>query len=155
MKFDYFSQGFLTSAEKRSSLSIFLTWFKISSVTSSWNIKQFRCHCDYVNNEKININLSNTFQRVLISGVFWPNSNSILHLVYSHELANSFGLTPLNCHDINIKGIREESEDRVQIDGSWGLEGLTPQFPCSFPCDPQPPQPPQPLSSCCVADPPS
>ena len=35
---------------------------------------------------------------------------------------------------------------------NWrGVGGLTPQFPCSFHCDPNP----QPLSSCCVADPPS
>ena len=39
---------------------------------------------------------------------------------------------------------------RVRIDG--GVGGLTPQFPCSFFCDPPTPQP---LSFCCVADPPS
>ena len=51
-------------------------------------------------------------------------------------------VTHIGAATIRVARIR-----KVWIDG--GVRCLTPQFPCSFHCDPQP------LSSCCVADPPS
>ena len=61
-----------------------------------------------------------------------------------------------------FKNIKKTLHFACVLRGSWylysgfeltgGLGGLTPQFPCSFHCDPPTPQP---LSSCCVADPPS